>query len=142
MELVRKNIHMDFTKAKAVTQLVLEEDMNLPDVKPDIDCICLEKGNVIIDEAKTYADGVTVRGRLLFHVLYHTDEEEHALATVEGKIPFEIGVERPNQKTIKAMKYKYFALLLQKNKSILYRLQYKIFHFHQEHTLYQSFQEL
>ena len=45
MELIKKNIHMDFTKAKAITQLVLEEDMNLPDVKPDIDCICLEKGN-------------------------------------------------------------------------------------------------
>ncbi|MBR4084175.1 MAG: DUF3794 domain-containing protein [Lachnospiraceae bacterium] len=89
MELVKKNIHMDFTKAKAVTQLVLEEDMNLSDVKPDIECICLEKGNVIIDEVKTYGDGITVRGRLLFHVLYHTDEEEHDLATVEGKIPFE-----------------------------------------------------
>lgn len=89
MELVKKNIHMDFTKAKAVTQLVLEEDMNLPDVKPDMDCICLEKGNVIIDEAKAYTDGVTVRGRLLFQVLYHTDEEEHVLATVEGKVPFE-----------------------------------------------------
>lgn len=95
MELIKKNIHMDFTKAKAITQLVLEEDMNLPDVKPDIDCICLEKGNVIIDEAKAYADSVTVRGRLLFQVLYHTDEEEHALATVEGKIPFEEKLHMP-----------------------------------------------
>lgn len=95
MELIRKNIHMDFTKAKAVTQMVLEEDMNLPDVKPDIDCICLEKSNVIIDETKTYGDGVTVRGRLIFHVLYHTDEEEHALATVEGKISFEEKLHMP-----------------------------------------------
>lgn len=89
MELIKKNIHMDYTKAKATTQLVLEEDMNLSDVKPDIDCICLERGNVIIDETKTYGDGVTIRGRLLFQVLYHTDEEEHVLATVEGKISFE-----------------------------------------------------
>ena len=56
MELVKKNIHMDFIKAKAATQLVLEDDMNLPDVKPDMDCICLEKGNVVIEEAKAYAD--------------------------------------------------------------------------------------
>lgn len=89
MELVKKNIHMDFTKAKAVTQVVLEEDMNLPDVKPDMDCICLERGNVVIDEAKAYGDSVTVRGRLLFSVLYHSDEEEHLLATVEGKLSFE-----------------------------------------------------
>ena len=89
MELVKKNIHMDFTKAKAATQLVLEEDMNLPDVKPDIDCICLERGKVIIDEAKAHGEEVTVRGRMLFTVLYHTDEEQHALSTVEGKVPFE-----------------------------------------------------
>ena len=95
MELVKKNIHMDFTKAKAVTQVVLEEDMNLPDVKPDIDCICLEKGSVIIDEAKISADVVIVRGRLLFQVLYHTDEEEHTLAGVEGKISFEEKLHMP-----------------------------------------------
>ncbi|MBR6666560.1 MAG: DUF3794 domain-containing protein [Lachnospiraceae bacterium] len=95
MELVKKNIHMDFIKAKAATQLVLEDDMNLPDVKPDMDCICLEKGNVVIEEAKAYADSVTVRGRLVFQVLYHTDEESHALATVEGKIAFEEKLHMP-----------------------------------------------
>ena len=95
MELVKKNIHMDFTKAKASTQLVLAEDMNLPDVKPDIDCICLERGKVIIDEAKTHADEVTVRGRLLFTVLYHTDEEQHVLSTVEGKVSFEEKLHMP-----------------------------------------------
>lgn len=95
MELIKKNIHMDYTKAKATTQLVLEEDMNLPDVKPDMDCICLERGKVIIDEAKSYSDGVTIRGRLMFQVLYHSDEEEHALATVEGKIAFEEKLNMP-----------------------------------------------
>ena len=89
MELVKKNIHMDYTKAVATEQFVLEEDVNLPDVKPDIDYICLERGNVIIDEVKAYADSATIRGRLVFHVLYHTDEEGCNLASLEGKIPFE-----------------------------------------------------
>ena len=104
MELVKKNIHMDFIKAKAATQLVLEDDMNLPDVKPDIDCICLEKGNVVIEEAKAYPDSVTVRGRLVFQVLYHTDEEEHALATVEGKIAFEEKLHMPGLTGVDAVK--------------------------------------
>lgn len=95
MELVKKNIHMDFTKAKAVTQLVLQEDMNLPDIKPDIDYICLERGEVIIDEAKAYSDSVTIRGRLVFTVLYHTDEEAHALAVAEGKVSFEEKLHMP-----------------------------------------------
>lgn len=89
MDLVKKNIHMDYTKASVVSQLVLEEDINLSDTKPDINCICLEKGAVIIDEVKPYNDSVIVRGRLVFAVLYHTDEEDRSLAVMEGKLPFE-----------------------------------------------------
>lgn len=89
MELVKKNVHMDFTKAAASTQFVLEDDVNLSDVKPDMDCICLEKGQIIIDEVRAYEDAALVRGRLLFSVLYHTDEENRSLAVMEGKIPFE-----------------------------------------------------
>ncbi len=106
MELVKKNIHMDYTKASAGSQFVLEEDMNLPDVKPDVDCICLEQGNVLIDEVKAYTDSVTVRGRLLFHVLYHTDEENRNLATVEGKLSFEEKVHIPGVETSDTVKAK------------------------------------
>lgn len=89
MELVKKNIHMDYTKASACSQFVLEEDLNLSDVKPDIDCICLEKGHVLIDEVRSYTDSATVRGRLIFAVLYHTDEDDKELAVMEGRISFE-----------------------------------------------------
>ena len=89
MELVKKNIHMDYTKASASTQFVLEDDVNLSDTKPDVDCICLEKGTVLIDEVKATDNGAIVRGRLMFAVLYHTDEENKSLAVMEGKIPFE-----------------------------------------------------
>lgn len=89
MELVRKNIHMDYTKASASTQFVVEDDINLSDTKPDVDCICLEKGTIIIDEVKGMENGAIVRGRLMFAVLYHTEEENKALAVMEGKIPFE-----------------------------------------------------
>ncbi len=95
MELVKKNIHMDFVKASATSQLVLEEDMNLPDTKPDMDCICLERGTVWVDEVKPYADFCLVRGRLVFQVLYHSEEEKKSLATIEGKISFEEKIHMP-----------------------------------------------
>ncbi len=89
MELVKKNVHMDFTKASAGTQFVLEDDVNLSDVKPDMDCICLEKGQIIIDEVRASENAAIIRGKLLFSVLYHSDEENRGLAVMEGKIPFE-----------------------------------------------------
>ena len=95
MELVKKNVHMDYTKAVATTQFVLEDDVNLSDTKPDMDVICLEKGQVVIDEVKAYEDAVIVRGRLQFAVLYHSDEENRSLAVMEGKIPFEEKVQLP-----------------------------------------------
>lgn len=89
MELIKKNIHMDYTKVSATTQFVISDDINLPDTKPDVDCICLEKGAVLIDEVKSVDNGAVVRGRLCVSVLYHTEETEKTLEIMESKIPFE-----------------------------------------------------
>lgn len=89
MELLKKNIHMDRVRAEAVSQITLEDDVNIPESKPDVSSLNFEKGMVIIDEVKPGTDHVNVRGRLLFSVLYHTNEEGSSLITLEGKIPFE-----------------------------------------------------
>ena len=89
MELIKRNIHMDRVKAEAVTQFTLEDDVNVPENKPDISALNLEKAEIIIDEIKPGADCVTVRGRLSFVVLYHTNEEGSSLVTLDGKMPFE-----------------------------------------------------
>ena len=89
MELIKKNIHMDRVRTQAVSQITLEEDMNIPDQKPDVSSLCFDRASVMIDEVKPYTDYVQVRGRLCFAVLYHTQEEGCGLVTLEGKIPFE-----------------------------------------------------
>ena len=40
MELIKKNIHMDRIRTQAVSQVTLEEDMNIPDQKPDVSSLC------------------------------------------------------------------------------------------------------
>ena len=89
MELLKKNIHMDRVRADAVSQITLEDDVNIPESKPDVSTLNFDKGTVVIDEVKPGTDHVNVRGRLLFCVLYHTSEEGSSLVTLEGKIPFE-----------------------------------------------------
>jgi len=89
VELLKKNIHMDRIRSEAVSQISLEDDMNIPDNKPDVSTVNFEKGNVVIDEVKPGTDHVNVRGRLVFHVLYHTSEEGSSLVMLEGNIPFE-----------------------------------------------------
>lgn len=48
MELLKKNIHMDRTGAEAVSQITLEEDVNIPDQKPDAEKIVFRKGTVVM----------------------------------------------------------------------------------------------
>ena len=89
MELLKRNIHMDRVRIQAVTQFTLEDDVNIPENKPDVAALNLEKGELVIDEIKPGTDFVTVRGRLVFVVLYHTMEEGSSLVVLEGRMPFE-----------------------------------------------------
>lgn len=89
MELLKRNIHMDRTRVQAVTQFTLEDDLNIPENKPDINSLNLEKGELVIDEIKPSVDYVIVRGRLTVTALYHTLEEGSSLVVLDGKIPFE-----------------------------------------------------
>ena len=74
MELLKRNIHMDRTRAEAVNQFTLEDDVNIPENKPDVSALNLEKGEIVIDEIKPSTDSVTVRGRLVYAVLYDSFE--------------------------------------------------------------------
>ena len=89
MELLKRNIHMDRIKVQALTQFTLEDDLNIPENKPDISGLNLEKGELVIDEIKPGTDAVTVRGRLSLSVLYHTVEDGGSLVVLEGKVPFD-----------------------------------------------------
>lgn len=89
MELIRRNIHMDRVRAEAVIQSALEDDVNVPENKPDVSTLNLERGEVAVDEIRPGTDCVTVKGRLCYRVLYHTAEEGGGLAVLEGKMPFE-----------------------------------------------------
>ncbi len=89
MELLKKNIHMDRIRTEAVSQITLEDDMNIPESKPDVSNINLEKGELVVEEVKPGTDVVNVRGKLMFCVLYHTMEEGSRLVALEGQIPFD-----------------------------------------------------
>lgn len=89
MELIKKNIHMDRVRADAVSQITLEDDMNIPENKPDVSTLNLEKGNVIIEEVRPGNGMVMVKGMLSFALLYHTMEAGSSLVALEGRIFFE-----------------------------------------------------
>ncbi len=88
MELVKKKIHMDRISSRAGTQMVLEEDVNISDNKPDASHLLNSKGEVIMEEIRAGENVVNLRGRLVVSILYLTDTEGMC-ASMEAVLPFE-----------------------------------------------------
>lgn len=88
MELVKKKIHMDRTASKAGTQMVLEEDVNISDNRPDAGNLATVRGDVVMDEIRVNDDRVSLKGKLQVQILYLT-EEEGMCASMEASLPFE-----------------------------------------------------
>lgn len=89
MEMIKKNIHMDCIKSQAVMQFAVEGDVNIPDSKPDVNRLNLEKAELSIDEIKPGSELVNFRGYLNYVILYHTLEPGGSLISLQGKIPVE-----------------------------------------------------
>lgn len=88
MELKKKYIHMNCEKGRAISQITLDDDYNVPESKPDIMRIITSKGEIHLEEAKAEAGHIHLKGNLIFQVLYRNDQEEDHISFLEGSIPF------------------------------------------------------
>ncbi len=94
MELLKKNIHTERIKSKALLQIPLEADINVSDAKPDVAKVIYDCGTIKVDEIKTGMNKIWVKGRLCYQLLYQTegalsgDKGDNALAGMDGEIPF------------------------------------------------------
>lgn len=88
MELLKKNIHTERIKSKALLQVPLEMDINVPDAKPDVAKVIYDCGKIKVDEIKTGMNKIWVKGRLCCQILYRAEGSEQTLAGMDGEVPF------------------------------------------------------
>ena len=79
---------MDRIKCKAVSQMSMQDDINLPEASPDLSKIIFREGNVVLSDVKVSKDHVTLGGTLEVFLLYLTEDDNEELARIDGKIPF------------------------------------------------------
>ena len=89
MDLIKKNIHMNKLKCKSTLQLTLDDDFNVPDVKPDIDQIITGQGDININEIKAMNGKLLVKGMLNFNVLYLSEGDQKPVQSMAGELPFD-----------------------------------------------------
>lgn len=87
MELERKYVNLNRQKGRAVSQVTLEEDLNVPDQKPDIFQVIHRQGEFRPDEIKGEAGKVKVRGIFLYRILYIGEGNDRMPEILEGSIP-------------------------------------------------------
>lgn len=89
MELLKKYIHMSREKGEAVTQITLDDDFNVPDAKPDMIRIIMDRGEIRLDETNITQGHVWLKGALKFSMLYRSDQEAGKIDSLTGEIPFQ-----------------------------------------------------
>lgn len=89
MELLKKNIRMNRQKSRAMNQITLEEDMNVPDSRSDVGDIIQEEGNLKIEETKILENQVLLGGYLEVKILYVSDDGERQIHRLDTRLPFE-----------------------------------------------------
>ncbi len=89
MDLIKKNIHMNKLKCKSSLQMTLDNDFNVPDVKPDIEHLVKEQGDIRISDVKAMNGKLVVKGTLAFNVIYVSDDHSRPIYNLSGEIPFD-----------------------------------------------------
>ena len=89
MEVLKKHIRTNRYKGQAFMQVTLDDDFNVPDVRPDMEQIVEKSGVVKIMDVHVGDRKVHIRGRLEFAVLYVSTNERFPLNHMEGAIEFD-----------------------------------------------------
>lgn len=88
MELVKSNIHMSRIKDRKTTQITLDDDFIIQDVKPDIEAIIARKTDITMEGIKVLDGKVVLRGKLTYRILYSA-QSPNSLHAMEGSLPFD-----------------------------------------------------
>ncbi len=87
MDFLYRNIHMEQKKWEVSTQITIEEDINIPELKGDCLTLLLKDSTLHIEETRVGRDQVICKGSLQYQILYETGNG--CLEQLCGSIPFE-----------------------------------------------------
>lgn len=95
MEIKMQSIHMNRVKCRNAFRLTVDDDVNVPDNKPDVGTIVWKGGSVRLNEKKISGTRLFLKGSLLYRVLYLSEEEGTPVQSMRGEIEFDESIELP-----------------------------------------------
>lgn len=95
MEIKMQSIHMNRVKCRNALRLTVDDDVNVPDNKPDVRAVIWKMGKVRLTEKKLSGGRLYLKGTLAYHVLYLSEEAEKPVQSIRGELAFDESVELP-----------------------------------------------
>lgn len=89
MELNKQSVRQSIEKAKEYLQITLDDDYIIKDNKPDALKIICSRGEAEIEDNRISGESVWITGKLVFNVLYRTDEPDKRPEAIRAAIPFQ-----------------------------------------------------
>ena len=89
MKIEKKAVQSGLLKMEKNVQITIDEDMNVPDTRPDVEKIVESRGEVHIDETEIMTDRIRLRGTFLVQILYVSAEKEQKVSCMEHEFALE-----------------------------------------------------
>ena len=96
VELVKDLLTLDQTIGEGTTQVLVEGDILVPDVKPDISRILSVDGVVNITEKEAVQDKIIIDGVVSFKILYVSKGGEYPIYCMDASAGFSQNIDIPN----------------------------------------------
>lgn len=80
---------MNKMKGKIVSQITLDDDVNVADRLPDIGNKITETGNIVVDGIKVSQNKILTKGKLKFVMMYKAMNPSVEIHKLEGSMPFD-----------------------------------------------------
>ena len=99
LELLKEAIRVNNLLGEDTIQTIVENDIIVPDTKPDIARVLLLDGDAFITGCDAGTDRVLVSGSVLCKILYISDDEAKSVKSITSSIPFSYNVDMPSARS-------------------------------------------
>lgn len=95
LELVKEAVRLNQLIGEDTTQTVVENDIIVPDVKPDIARILLLDGDAWIDRSEAASEKILINGTVRYKILYISDDPEQPIKSINTTTGFQYSMDIP-----------------------------------------------
>lgn len=94
-ELIRDVVRVSQAIGEDTTQTIVENDIIVPDIKPDIARILLLDGDAFVKGAEAVQDKILIDGILRYKILYISDDPDQPIKSINTNAGFQFAMDIP-----------------------------------------------